>query len=45
MPRVGNDCIVHCDQNGKILFEHTFANSVDSFGMLSEREVVVLETR
>ena len=44
MPGIGKDCLVHCDLNGKILYEHNFKQSVDSFGMLSDREVMVLET-
>ena len=45
MPSLGKDSIVHCDANGKILFERVFEHSVDSFGMSSQREVMVLETR
>lgn len=42
MPGIGRDSLVHCDKEGKILFEHHFKYSVDSFGMLSDREVMVL---
>lgn len=45
MPGIGRESIVHCDQQGKILFECPFKYSVDSFGMPSERTVLVLETR
>jgi hypothetical protein len=31
------DVFVHCNKEGKILFEHQFHYSVDSFGMLSEK--------
>ena len=45
MPGVGRESIVHCDRHGKILFEKTFDHNVDSFGMSSEKEVLILETR
>ena len=44
MPGLGRDTLVHCDLNGKILYEHHFKQSVDSFGMLTDREAMVLET-
>ena len=44
MPGVGRDSLVHCDKSGKILYEHHFKHNVDSFGMLSDREAMVLET-
>ena len=31
------DCVVHFDANGKILFEHVFDKIMDSFGMMNER--------
>lgn len=39
------DCLTHMDGNGHIIKQKVFAESVDSFAMLSEREVMVLETR
>ena len=45
MPRLGSESLVHCDSLGKILFEHTFANPVDSLALLSDREAMVLDTR
>ena len=42
MPSLGKDCMVHCNAEGKILFEKVFDYSVDSFGMYSQREVMVL---
>ena len=39
------DCVVHFDGNGKILFEHVFEKIMDSFGMMNEREAIMLETR
>ncbi len=39
------DCVVHVDKNGKILFEHVFDIAMDAFGMLSDREAILLETR
>jgi len=45
MPGIGRESIVHCDQHGKILFEKPFDHNVDSFGMSSEKEVMILETR
>jgi hypothetical protein len=38
------DCLTHFD-NEKILAEKVFENNMDSFAMLSESEVMVLETR
>ena len=37
MPSLGKECIVHCDQHGKILFEKTFDHNIDSFAMPSQR--------
>lgn len=45
MPGQGKDVLVHCSKEGKILFELNFEHNVDSFGMLSDREAIVLETR
>lgn len=45
MPAPGRDSLVHCNKAGKILFELPFDNNVDSFGMLNDREAMVLETR
>jgi hypothetical protein len=45
MPGQGRDALVHCNKAGKILFELPFEHNVDSFGMLSDREAIVLETR
>lgn len=45
MPRTGTESLVHCDSNGKILFEHSFTNPVDSLALLSDREAMVLDTR
>ena len=39
------DCVVHFDSNGKILFEHVFEKIMDSFGMMDERNCIMLETR
>ena len=39
------DCVVHVDKNGKILFEHVFDIAMDAFGMLSDKEAILLETR
>ena len=39
------DCLTHFDKNGNLLGEIVFEHNMDSFGMLSESEVMVLETR
>ena len=39
------DCVTHVDKDGKILFEHIFPKPMDSFGMMSDRECILLETR
>ena len=39
------DCVVHFDSTGKILFEHVFEKIMDAFGMMNERECIMLETR
>lgn len=40
------DCLTHVDaKTGKIIKEKTFSENIDSFAMLSEREVMILETR
>lgn len=45
VPSIGKESLVHSDKHGKILFEHVFPKTIDSFAMLSEREVIVAETR
>lgn len=42
MPSQGKDILVHCNKAGKILYEYRFDYNVDSFGMLNDREAVVL---
>ena len=39
------DCLTHFDAEGKLIDEIIFEHNMDSFGMLSDREVLVLETR
>ncbi len=42
MPSTAKDVLVHCNKEGDILYEHRFEHNVDSFGMISDREVVTL---
>ena len=39
------DCVVHVDETGKILKEHIFPVPMDTAGMISDREFILLETR
>lgn len=39
------DCVVHVDATGKVLFEHIFPIPMDTAGMISDREFILLETR
>lgn len=39
------DCLTHMDKNGAVIDEIIFEHNMDSFAMLSESEVMVLETR
>ena len=39
------DCLSHVSAEGKLLDEIIFQENMDSFGLLNEREVMVLETR
>lgn len=36
------ESIVHADAEGHILFEHAYPEVINEFGMLNEREVIVL---
>lgn len=36
------DCVTHVDKDGKILFEHVFPKPMDAFGMMTERECIML---
>ena len=36
------ESIVHLDKNGKILFERTYKDIIDFFGMMNDKEVIVL---
>jgi hypothetical protein len=45
MKGVKKDCLVHVDKQGKELFCHIFPIPMDSLGMISEYEAIVLETR
>jgi ABC-type taurine transport system ATPase subunit len=47
MSGVGKDVLVHCNSAGQILYEYQFSegnpkNSVDTMGMLTDREAIVL---
>lgn len=37
-----DESIVHVDANGKILFEHKYPDIINFFGMLNDREVIVM---
>jgi hypothetical protein len=39
------DSVTHVDANGKILFEHVFPVPMDTAGMISDREFIMVETR
>ena len=39
------DCLSHIGADGQLLGEIIFQENMDSFGMLNDREVMVLETR
>jgi hypothetical protein len=39
------DCVVHVDSKGNILFQHIFPIPMDTAGMLSDKEFILLETR
>ena len=39
------DAVMHVDKNGKVLFEYIFEHPMLSMGMLSEKEVIFVETR
>jgi len=39
---VGKDVLVHCSSSGQILHEYHFSGIVDTMGMLSDKEVIVL---
>ena len=47
MPSTGKDVLVHCNKQGQILYEKVFreGSNIDSFGMLSENEVAILESK
>ena len=36
------ESIVHFDSNGKILWQHQYPDCIDFFGMLNDREIIVL---
>jgi len=41
---VGKDVLVHCSSSGQILHEYHFSSGiVDTMGMLSDKEVIVLQ--
>lgn len=37
-----DESIVHVDVDGKVLFEHKYPDIINFFGMLNEREVIVM---
>ncbi len=37
--------MTHMDKKGNVLFEHVFEKPMDAFGMLSEHEAIMIETR
>jgi hypothetical protein len=37
--------LVHVDRQGKLLWEKAYADSIDTFGMFNEREVIVMNVR
>lgn len=39
------DCLTHVNGDGDVIAEIIFGKNMDSFGMLSDRQVMVLETR
>lgn len=39
------DCVVHADKNGKILFENIFPIPMNTAGMISKKEFIMLYTR
>jgi hypothetical protein len=39
--RPGNDKIVHCDKNGKILFEYNVDDTLMGFNMFNDREIII----
>jgi hypothetical protein len=45
MSKPGREVLVHCDLEGKILFENFFENPVDTLAMPSLKEAMVLDTR
>ena len=40
-----SDCLTHMGSDGKVIDEIIFKNNTDSFAALSDREIMVLETR
>lgn len=44
MYAVGKEVFVHCDKEGKVLFEYKFTKSVDSLAMVERNKAIVLET-
>lgn len=47
MVRMDKPCqqesIVHFDAQGKILYEHTYDDVIDTFGQINYKEVIVLD--
>jgi len=39
------DCVTHVDAEGKLLFEWVFPVPMDTAGMISDREFIMVETR
>lgn len=44
MYSVGKEVLVHCNKEGKILFEYKFTKNVDSLAMSERNKAIVLET-
>jgi len=44
MDKPGEDeSIVHIDAKGKVLWSHTYKDIINLFGMLNDKEVIVLD--
>ncbi len=41
----GGECVTHLDALGNILFEHIFKVPMNATGMLTDTELILLETR
>jgi hypothetical protein len=39
--RPGHGNIIHCNKNGKILFERHFKTTLSGFVMITEKEVII----